>query len=234
MQETEQKNIYNNGVYLDNHPTWHCEDSLWKAKHIIKLLNKNNINPVSICEAGCGAGEILCNLYRQLPDNIDYFGYDISKDAHILCKTKENERLHFYLKDITNENDKYFDLLMLIDVVEHIEDYIGFIKKIKDKGKYKFFKVPLEISARRALFPSCFLKSRKINGHIHYFNKEMFLAVLEDCGYKVVDVYCTYDPFKVVDLKSAIVKILIKSFNFINKDLALNLIGGYSLFVIAQ
>jgi len=54
---TEEK-----GNYLENNPTWHIEDSPWKAKQIFKMLNKNSINPKSIAEIGCGAGEILNQL----------------------------------------------------------------------------------------------------------------------------------------------------------------------------
>ena len=53
------KGIYTNGYYLEKNPTWHVEDSSWKAKNIIKMMKRNNIVPKTICEVGCGAGEIL-------------------------------------------------------------------------------------------------------------------------------------------------------------------------------
>ncbi|GEM_PF-6681754 len=39
-----KKNIYKDGSYLKNNPTWHAEDSPWKTRHIIKLLKANKIN----------------------------------------------------------------------------------------------------------------------------------------------------------------------------------------------
>ena len=48
--------------YLIKNPTWHEEDSPYKASKILKILNKNSINPNSIFEVGCGYGGILENL----------------------------------------------------------------------------------------------------------------------------------------------------------------------------
>ncbi|MCH7826835.1 MAG: hypothetical protein IIC75_02500 [Bacteroidetes bacterium] len=44
------KNIYNDGTYINNNPTWHEADSPWKANQILKIINENNLNPSSICE----------------------------------------------------------------------------------------------------------------------------------------------------------------------------------------
>ena len=52
--------IYTDGTYLEQNPNWHQGDSAWKAGHIQALLERNGITePKSICEVGCGAGEIL-------------------------------------------------------------------------------------------------------------------------------------------------------------------------------
>jgi len=44
------------------------------------------------------------------------------------------------------EEDTYFDSLLCIDVFEHVEDYIGFVKTLKSKATYKIFHIPLDIS----------------------------------------------------------------------------------------
>jgi len=55
--------MYRSNEYLKNNPTWHVEDSPWKAKQILKIIGNNNLQPNSICEIGCGAGEILHQLF---------------------------------------------------------------------------------------------------------------------------------------------------------------------------
>ena len=61
------KQIYTAGDYLKKNPTWHVEDSLWKSKMILKMITQNDIMPKTICEVGCGAGEILKQLQLNMP-----------------------------------------------------------------------------------------------------------------------------------------------------------------------
>ena len=75
------KDIYTEGEYLENNPTWHEEDSSWKVDNIVKILQHNNLQPQSICEVGCGAGEILNLLYQVLPAQTTFSGFEI-----IFCK----------------------------------------------------------------------------------------------------------------------------------------------------
>ena len=47
--------IYQDGSYLDNNPTWDVEDSPWKVRQIKNLIEKHGINPTTLGEVGCGA-----------------------------------------------------------------------------------------------------------------------------------------------------------------------------------
>ncbi len=62
--------VEKNSKYLNNNPTWHEEDSPWKAKQVVKMLSRNKLDINSIVEVGCGVGEILNQLYQILPNNI--------------------------------------------------------------------------------------------------------------------------------------------------------------------
>jgi ubiquinone/menaquinone biosynthesis C-methylase UbiE len=64
--------MYVSGEYLQNNPMWHVEDSPWKAKQILKILGRNNIAPGTICEVGCGAGEILAQLQHEMPKDCEF------------------------------------------------------------------------------------------------------------------------------------------------------------------
>jgi hypothetical protein len=68
------------GEYLEYNPTWHAEDSAWKADQIYKLLKKNNIHPRMVAEIGCGAGAVLSDLSQKdgLGRGVRFKGYDIS------------------------------------------------------------------------------------------------------------------------------------------------------------
>lgn len=230
------KDMYTEGDYLEKNPTWHEEDSAWKAQHILRMVNRNKLAPETVCEVGCGAGEILNQLYQQMPDNVIFTGYDISPQAHALARQKEQERLHFLLKDLLDEKDVLFDLLLVIDVFEHVEDYIGFLKGIRTKAKYKIFHIPLDISVQRVLLSKPILKRRREIGHIHYFTKETALATLEDTGYEIMDHFYTAGS---LDLAASsfiysIGRWPLKIASKINQDLTVRILGGHSLMVLTK
>jgi hypothetical protein len=69
---------YTGDQYLGDNPDWHVADSAWKAEQILKALE--GARPATICEVGCGAGEIL----RQLDDRLRpqrLVGYEVAPAA---------------------------------------------------------------------------------------------------------------------------------------------------------
>lgn len=228
-------NIYNDGTYFEKNPTWHEEDSPWKAKQIIKIIDRNELNPQRICEIGCGAGEILNRLSDEYPEK-NFYGYDISKQAIELCKTKLKPNLNFKHIDLLKENQSCFDVVMAIDVFEHVEDYFRFLRKLRTKGEYKIFHIPLDLSVQTVLRSTPIIKNRKSVGHIHYFTKETALETLKDTGYEIVDCFYTAGSVELKNQgwKRNLLKMPRKLAFFINKGLAVRILGGYSLLVLAK
>src|SRR4051794_23494438 len=113
-------NIYTDGEYLQKNPQYHVEDSPWKAKQILKMLAKQQLHPQTVCEIGCGAGEVLRQLQLQLPSETRFFGYEISPQGIELCRARQNERLQFFNEDLLASKVEPFDLLLCIDVFEHV------------------------------------------------------------------------------------------------------------------
>ena len=44
-----------------------------------------------------------------------------------------------------------FDLLLMLDVFEHVEDYIGLLRAVRSKAKQKLFHIPLDLSVQSVL-----------------------------------------------------------------------------------
>src|SRR5579871_5253872 len=147
------KERYVTGEYLQKNPSWHVEESEWKAKHIYRSIIRNQIHTQAICEVGCGAGEVLRQLQMRLDEECLFWGYDISPQAIELAKGRANERLCFELADVQVADTPYFDLLLVLDVIEHLEDYYSFLRNIKQKSRYKMFHIPLDLSAQTVLRP---------------------------------------------------------------------------------
>ena len=228
--------LYKQGEYLEKHPTWHIEDSPWKTEQLMKIITRNHLQPTSICEVGCGAGEILNKLYSQLSQNIIFTGYEISPQAYALCQRREKERLQFHLKNIADDKEAFFDLLLAIDLIEHIENCFDFLRNLHKKAEYKIFHIPLELSVQTVLRSKPILKSRQVAGHIHYFTKETAIAMLDDTGYEVLDHFYTGSS---IDLHTNSFQTLFarlprKIMYKLNKDIAVRILGGYSLMILAK
>jgi hypothetical protein len=230
------KTIYVDGEYMRNNPTWHVEDSAWKAEQVMRMIDRHRLNPRSVCEVGCGAGEILAQLHEKMTAEIEFTGYEISPQAFLLCQQREKDRLNYHLKNILDEKNAFFDVILVMDVMEHIENYIDFLRGIRAKGTYKIFHIPLDLFVLSAMRVSPILERRERVGHIHYFMKETALAALKDIGYEIVDMFytaCDAD-FQVKFIKSRILNFARKIFFKVHQDLTVRFLGGYSLMVLTK
>lgn len=227
--------IYTSGEYLEKNPTWHVEESPWKAKQIMRLIKQSGIAPRTICEVGCGAGEVLKQLQEKMDPTCSFCGYEISPQAFELSKPRAHGRLHFKLADISKEEDAFFDLMLILDVIEHLEDYFSFLRDLGPKSHYKIIHLPLDLSVQSLLRRNSLLGVRKAYGHIHYFTKDVALQMLKDVGYEVLEYF--YAPRSIGLADNIAKKLLIPPrvlFFSIHKDLAVRILGGYSLLVLAK
>jgi 2-polyprenyl-3-methyl-5-hydroxy-6-metoxy-1,4-benzoquinol methylase len=170
-----------------------------------------------------------------MSDECAFWGYDISPQAFEMCREKTNRRLHFKLADIRQEKEVFFDLILVLDVIEHLEDYFSFLRGIKPKGHYKIFHIPLDVSVQTVLRGKTLIRNRDAHGHIHYFTKETALRTLEDVGYEVLDY--SYSPEYEMEaslLQTKLMKLPRKLFFALHKDWAVRILGGSRLLVLAK
>lgn len=227
--------IYHDGTYLTNNPGWHADDSGWKAGHIAHMLERHALAPASVCEVGCGSGEILVQLASRLAPGTKCVGYDISPDAYALCARKAAGNLQFKLADLLDE-DAHYDLALGIDVFEHVEDCFGFVRKLRARARHTIFHIPLDLSVLSLARGGKLMSMRRSAGHLHYYSKETALALLEDAGYKVIDHFYTSGATELGNpgWKTQLMKLPRNALYRIDPDLAVRLLGGYSLLVLAE
>lgn len=230
------QDLYTSGDYLDLVPSWHVEESAGKAREILGLLDRAHLAPHSIGDIGCGAGEVLRQLQLYLPRDCDLVGYDIAPQAIALARGRENQHLHFTLGDLLAEPSAHYDLLLALDVVEHLEDYFAFLRALRAHAEYTIFFFPLELSAQTVIRPHGLLHTRDAYGHLHHFTKELALRTLADTGYTVLDAVYTADalnlPTRLVGRN--LLKLPRKLLFALHHDFAVHLLGGYRLLVLAK
>ena len=140
------------------------------------------------------------------------------------------------MKDFLQEADHFYDLLLVIDVIEHVEDYFGFLRVVRGKAEHKLFHIPLDICVQRVLLCAPILRRRRELGHIHYFTKETALATLHDTGYEIVDYFYTGGSLErpTSSILYSLGKWPLRLASILNKDLAVRILGGHSLMVLAK
>ncbi len=230
----DDSSIYTSGEYQLKNPGWHEETSIWKAEQIWHLMEKHRLRPSRVCEIGSGAGGILMSLASRLPE-CQFVGYEISPQAFEIAKAKQNGRVDFRLENEFIDGEQ-FDIAMAIDVIEHVDDYIGFLKQMRMKARYKLFHIPLDMFAWYVLREKPLLDLRHAVGHIHYFNKDSALATLEYTGHEIKDwVYTSGLDAPGADnqrsgakCKNFLRKVMFRA----NPDVAVRSLGGYSLLVL--
>lgn len=143
-------------------------------KYIIRAESANPEKPKKYLEVGIGRG-LLFNHFKSL--GYDCFGVEPGPWA----KTLPN-----VVKDVARLDQKDFDVIVIADVLEHLEDPLSFIKNIGDL---------IETGTIYACFPNnqsllARLSKEKWRmvkpfGHLHLFSKRSLLIAFESNGFKV-------------------------------------------------
>ena len=231
--------IYESGGYLAATKSWHAEDAAWKAARIKEMLDKGKVIPRSVAEIGCGSGSILDEL-SKFPDleDANFEGYDISPQAIEIASRLRNDKIRFFQKDLLSQPDeKNFDLLLIIDVFEHVPDYMGFVDKCRQRAKHKIYHIPLDIHVSSVL-RNAFIRSRYSIGHIHYFTAESAIGTLKDTGHEIIDCVYTDISFGLFrqhpSFNKAIANVPRWLMSKFSVPFTARLLGGYSLLVLAR
>jgi SAM-dependent methyltransferase len=228
-------NIFVNGGYLQKVPEWHADDSPWKSDGVRRMLARHGISPRVVGEIGCGTGEVLHQLQRHMDAECVFVGYDIAPDAIELSRTRQNARLHCRLGNVLDESDAHFDVLLVLDVLEHQENYFRFLRDIKPLAAYKIFHTVLDLSVQAVLQRDGLTKRRRLYDDLHFFTKDIALQALTDEHYEIVDwFYAPRAIYRASGVAGSIrqwPRILCFA---LHEDLAVRLLGGYSLFVLAK
>jgi len=229
-------NKYLDGEYLVNNPSWDREDSPWKAAQVSNILKSNLITPNSICEVGCGSGDVLECLGNLFPKS-DLFGFDISPQAASFWEpNKCVSRVRFTLGDFHTLNTVVYDVLLLLDVIEHVRDPFTFLENMRSHAQKFVLHIPLDLSAFSVMRSTPLLRARRQVGHLHSYTKDLALETLKDCGFSVLDWRYTDACLNMPNrsLKTKLSRWPRKVFYALNKDFGVSLLGGNTLIVLAE
>jgi SAM-dependent methyltransferase len=239
---------YTGDHYLKQHPAWHINEATWKAGQVLHMIQRNGLDPRSVVDIGCGAGGVLVALQPQLHPDAVLKGYDIAPAAIAMAKAFENERLSFDVGDASKMDDLRSDMILVLDVLEHIEDMYSFLRAIKPKSSFKILHIGLNLSVQKVLRGKT-LVTRQQEGEIHQFTKDLALQLFHDIGYEIRDYFYTGMAVDLndargrlrdggknlpVDLRNVVLRGPRRILFRIHPDFAVRLLGGYHLMVLAE
>lgn len=241
---SEANTIYGSGEYLSHNPTWGREDSYWKVKEVFKtipdgFLEENiPVGGFSVADIGCGGGGVIGNFAQMLKEkgyNVgSAVGFDVT-DTPLEMARKEWKGVEFVKGDIS-DSGRYFDIGLLIDVVEHVENPDEFVRCAASNCRYLVFHIPLDDNYN-------FKVRRKYEylvrtfGHIHYFNARSCLEFLKRTGVRVIASRYTPGfmlPSSRVHLPAKVAFVPRLIAYCVSKPLSARILGGYSLMVVGE
>lgn len=236
--------IYNSGEYLEKNPEWGDDEAEAKFGPVKEMLSRHlpsvaQNGRLKILDIGCGSAGISYKMAADLGKSLDVRvdAYDVSPQACEIAKGKygDERRLNIRQGTLDDVPEKDYDLITCFDVIEHVYDYEGFLRSLKERASYVLFNVPIEINLLAIFRPNAFKETYLRGGHINFYNHEYFVFLLERLGFTIVDTAYS-DAFKhVFKTKRAY---LVYPFRILaglfSRKIAAALLGGYSLMVLTS
>lgn len=219
--------------YITKNPNLGLDQANLKAKQVLAFLGEIKID--SLLDLACGAGGITIILEKALKPK-ETVGLDIS--SAMISAAKENGRaknITWLCQDLFSYNpEKKFDLVTCIDIVEHIEDDLGTLKKIATLGQNILIKVPMEDS----VLDNKIIRTLKIRdpwkeneiryGHIHHYNEKQLLELFDKAGLKIIKQ--SYIPLpKRSRLFYEILRVVFLPIGWFSQKAMANFVGGFKI-----
>ncbi len=173
------------------------DGAIWRFNELSEVISiKGDLK--SVLEIGAGTGmnlRLLNNKYEC--ENI--YGLDLAKPGLEIIN-KELPEVHVIQSDaqFLPIKDKAMDLVLLIDILEHLEKPNLTLFEAKRVGKYVALKIPLEKAMISTLFSN--LKKRERvglkhhkGGHLYEWKKKDAIRLLTRSGLTIIN-YKLSDP----------------------------------------
>jgi SAM-dependent methyltransferase len=231
---SKSENRYTDGQYLEKTATWHIEDSPYKIGIVAEAIRRNRIQFSNCADIGCGAGKVIEGLAKKYPD-AKFTGYEISPDVKSFWSKNEERKNLEYRNENIFDGEYSTDLVISLDVFEHVEDYFTFLRNARKIGDHFIFNIPLDMCALK-MFTSGIRRAREDVGHLHYFNTYTAKQALLDTGYEIIEAKISVAFLKIPPrnlLQALVLPLRISSLLF-GKWFANAAFGGMSLLVTAR
>ena len=142
----------------------------------------------TILEAGCGEGILLEKLLKKYPHS-EVSGLDIDEENITICRKYNLPVIAGDLTDIPWE-DQYFDVITLIEVIEHLpepEKAIMELSRILKQGGRLIVLFPNDLAFKIARISTLYwLEAFADSGHIRQYHPRSVKRMAEKAGFQQI------------------------------------------------
>jgi SAM-dependent methyltransferase len=156
------------------------EATEFKIPNLVNLIPSEQRELRSVLEIGCATGELIAHF--PVVSGGRRVGCDISS-ANILAATVRFPNVEFTSSDFFSMNE-FFDAVILSDLLEHVEDDVGFLRHAATIAHYTLVNLPLEdnyLNRRRNY------GADDSSGHLRFYTIEEGLNLFRLAGLHVVE-----------------------------------------------
>lgn len=148
-------------------------------REILELVRRYSTNRSAILDVGAGTGGLV-SLLKTLSAEVD--GVESSIDARKFAELTLGVVLFPAISDVSS---KSYDLVTLVEVIEHVTDPVRFLQEVKTilkPGAQLIITTPNRDGLRARLEKSDWVEAAK-HFHLHLFNKSSLDYCLTVAGY---------------------------------------------------
>lgn len=164
----------------------------------LDIINEIPKNKTTYLDVGCGRGGVLKLIKEKCSNKTELWGIEPTEKAYEEARIIGSESKVFLgtaEENINNLPDNYFDVIMCLDVLEHMpypDQFLTNIKsKLKDDGEL-ISSIP-NVRYWTNLFNLIIKKDWRYNNagildytHLRFFTKKSIIRLHEEAGYKVL------------------------------------------------
>jgi len=226
--------------YIDKNPDLHESDTESKVRNIDKLLFPIAMKVTSIVDVACGSGKILLNISKKYSSKKN-LGIDISDKMIEVAKTNDiNNNVTWKVANVFDVKLDNYELVLAIDILEHVESDLGFLKHIKNIGRYLIVKVPIEKNFLNILVK--IISFGKIDeykyteekyGHINHYSEKDLLNLIDESELMVIGKGYMHLP-KRSKVFWEILRIVFFPMWWLSKSLYLKFNGGFLVLLLIK